>query len=233
MSEQLVAKAGGTSNSTASAVEQSLTWAEQADIFVVSAPGRLEDDGSLEASKVTKLLKESRRQYLANGIVSSEISDVITARYELIALGLGRATVSSHWIDAIRPRVEESVRHSADAASMLGERLQAEIYESLGFRLLDPGRSTQDLGSDPDKWKDWLSTEFVKGQRHVMPGNTTRANGRLVTFGDGGSDISGGLAAYGIDAGLNLNLTDDCAKSADPNLIARERLKPISHMLYV
>ncbi|MFI5270570.1 MAG: hypothetical protein ACHQT9_00810 [Candidatus Saccharimonadales bacterium] len=232
MSEHLVAKAGGTSNATASAVEQSLMWAEQADIFVVSAPGRL-DDGGLEASKVTKLLKASRQQYLTDGVVSSELSDIITARYEAIALGIGRATVSSHWIDAIRPRVEESVRHSADAASMLGERLQAEIYESLGFRLLDPGRSANDLGSDPDRWKGWLSTAFVQGQRYVMPGNTTRLDGRLVTFDDGGSDISGGLAAYGINAGLNLNLTDDGAKSADPNLIAGERLKPISHMLYV
>src|SRR5476651_2638664 len=106
MSEHLVAKAGGTSNATAFAVEQSLTWAEQTDIFVVSAPGKLEDDGSLEASKITQLLKESRKQYLANGIVSSEISDIITARYEAIAFGIGHATVSSHWIDAIRPRVE-------------------------------------------------------------------------------------------------------------------------------
>src|SRR5665213_212899 len=231
MSELLVAKAGGTSNASAAALEQSLQWAEQADIFVVSAPGKLAGD-DLGSSKVTDLLLNAREQYLTDGAVPSEIADIVTSRYEAIALGIGHATVSSYWIDAIKPRIEESVRHSLGTASMLGERLQAEIYEGLGFRLLDPGRSAHNLGSDPDQWRQWLGRAFVEGNRYVMPGNTTRENGQLVTFGRGGSDISGGLAAYGVNASLNLNLTNGCAKSADPTFIEDERLKQIPHMLY-
>ena len=43
MSEVIVAKAGGTSNATPEAVQQSLDWAEQSNVFVVSAPGKLKD----------------------------------------------------------------------------------------------------------------------------------------------------------------------------------------------
>lgn len=229
MSEVIVAKAGGTSNATSEAVEQSLRWAEQADVFVVSAPGKI--SGS-DGPKVTDLLLESHQQYMANGDVESAITDGITERFQAIANGLGSATVSSTWVDSISPRVQEAASHSEHAASMLGERLQAEIYRSLGFTLLDPGRAPHDLGSDPDAWRNWLESTFVKGTKYVLPGNTTRVAGQLVTFDRGGSDISGGLAAYGVRADLNLNLTDGAAMSADPRLIGNKRVQPISHMLY-
>lgn len=235
MSEVIVAKAGGSSNATAESVQQSLEWAEQSDIFVVSAPGKIK---GWDGQKVTDLLLDSRKEYIREGTVSGKTSDEITARYYDIATGLGSDTMSSRWIDSIAPKVQETARQSEDAVSMLGERLQAEIYEALDFVMLDPGRSDFDLGSNPDAWRDWLQATVQPGIRYVLPGNTTRVNGRLVTFDRGGSDISGGLAAYGIEADLNLNLTDGPAKSADPGIYENDeqwaaRLRHIDHMLYV
>ena len=231
MSESLVAKAGGTSNASAINVLQSMEWAEQADIFVVSAPGELENSGD-KVDKVTDLLLKARKQYVDQGIVSSEIAEQITGRYAAIVEGLGELSLPVGWLDDIKPRFEQSVRYSDDAASMLGERLQAELYQAKGFTLLDPSRSQQDLGDDPEAWRGWLSSMFTKGNRYVLPGNTTKLGGQLVTFDRGGSDISGGLAAYGIEADKNLNLTDGSAMSADPRLIGSPRLQHIGHMLY-
>lgn len=230
MSELIVAKAGGTSNATAAAVEQSLEWAEQSDIFVVSAPGKLPDS---DAPKVTDLLLSARDEYERTGGVLAATSESITARFADIVQGLGQISLSSQWVSHIGPRIEESARHSKDSASMLGERLQAEIYAALGFQILDPGRAPANMGTDPDEWKAWLSGEFKSGRPYVLPGNTTTWNGHLVTFDRGGSDISGGLAAYGISADLHRNLTDGQARSADPRLIKpNERLSSVDHMLY-
>ncbi len=230
MSETIVAKAGGTSNATAEAVQQSLTWAEQSDIFVVSAPGKLAGTG---VPKVTDQLLIAHKQYMSVGTIDPELLATVTDRYASIARGLGTTVVSGAWVDNINSRIKEAAHLSEDSVSMLGERLQAEIYEKLGFTLLDPGRAPHDLGSDPDAWRSWLSRAFSKGQRFVLPGNTTKVNKTLATFDRGGSDISGGLTAYGVQADVNLNLTDSCAHSADPKLIPFNRLTPLSHLLYV
>lgn len=234
MSETITAKAGGTSNRNAEAVLQSMHWAEQSDIFVVSAPGDLGGDAAWD-TKVTKMLKGTRADYRAGGDIPVDTTDMITDRYASIVSGLGELTLPRKWIDKITPRIEEAARNSMDAVSMLGERLQAEIYEAAGYTLLDPGRAPHNLGSDPDAWRGWLGSVYRRGNRYVMPGNTTLVAGHLETFDTGGSDISGGLAAYGIEADLNLNLTDDSALSADPRFFRQEdrgRLVRIGHLLY-
>lgn len=230
MSEVVVAKAGGTSNATAEAVAQSLAWAEQSDIFVVSAPGVVA--GEVGSKKVTKMLGAAYAEYTEDGYVASSTSGDITARYAEIANGLGSSTMPDNWLNSIRPRIEAAVTHGADAASVLGERLQAEIYQALGFTLLDPGRSSANLGINPDAWRGWLATTYQKGQRYILPGNTTRQGGVTVAIDKGGSDVAGGLTAYGVQADLNINLTDGQAMSADPRLIEAHRLRPIDHMLY-
>jgi aspartate kinase len=231
MSEVIVAKAGGTSNKDADAVMQSLEWSETSNIFVVSAPGRI--DGVPEGDKVTNMLLQARADYISIGEVSRDMSSYITDRYLSISAGLGRLSLPKKWVDKIPLRIEEAVRQSTDAASMLGERLQAEVYESMGYTLLDPARAPHDLGSHPEKWKGWLSHIVEKGERYVLPGNITLVNGQLRTFSRGGSDTSGGLAAYAIEADLNLNLTDDSALSADPRIVNPcSRLSRIEHLLY-
>jgi aspartokinase len=231
MTEVIVAKAGGTSNADAAAVEQSLGWAEQSDISVVSAPGKL-SGGDPAHDKVTDMLLGAYSSFGTMGEVSSHYLDAITERYAAIVRGLGECSLPDAWIDNIAGRVVAAVRTGEDAASMLGERLQAEIYESLGFTLIDPVKSPHLLGSDPEAWRGWLSETTHRSERYVLPGNTTVADDRLTTFSRGGSDTSGGLAAYGISADLHLNLTDHGAKSANPAHIDGGRLADIPHMLY-
>jgi aspartate kinase len=235
MSEYIVAKTGGTSNRDAQAVERSLEWAEQADIFVASAPGEVNQPG-LSAPKVTDMLLEAHRMYQTRQFVPAALSEAITARYADIVEGVGQTSLPSNWLGLISSRINQAVQlPEADTASMLGERLQAEIYESLGFTLLDPMDSLHDLGNNPDAWHGWLDQAFVPGKKYILPGNTTKLDGELVTFSRGGSDISGGLAAYGIGASKYLNLTDDSAFSANPRLFKaneRSRLRRINHLLY-
>ena len=232
MSEVIVAKAGGTSNRDAEAVLQSMEWAEQANIFVVSAPGKLESD-DLAADKVTNLLLSARSEYRRSGAVPAEISDAVTERFFSIVKDLGSVTAMPvTWVDRIPARVEESVRHSEHTASMLGEALQAEVYAGAGFHLLDPGRATHELGSDPQAWRAWLQPQVNPSEKYVLPGNTTLYRGHLQTFSRGGSDTSGGLASFAVKADRHWNLTDDAAYSADPRLINRGRLNRIDHLLY-
>lgn len=229
MSEVIVAKAGGTSNATSEAVLQSLEWAEQSDIFVVSAPGVIK---GADEPKVTRLLEGGYKQYVKSGEVDASVPEKITERFDAIVRGLGKTAELSRWVDDIAPRVVRATSTSHHAASMLGERLQAELYSRFDYTLLDPASAPHDLGSDPVAWRGWLSETIKKGTRYVLPGNTTKIGNELFTFDTGGSDISGGLAAYGIDADLHLNLTDGPAMSADPNLIDIDRLAHIDHMLY-
>lgn len=231
MSDFVVGKAGGTSNAHAEAVAVSLEWAEQTDVFVPSAPGKLDEEGP-HADKVTNMLLLARDEYESQGYVSSDKTGIITERYAAIVAGLGSTIIDGMWVDSIRLRVQEAARTSRDAASMLGERLMAEIYQKQGYTLLDPGRARHDLGSDAEAWRGWLEEAFQPGQRHVLVGNTTLSGGVLRTFSRGGSDTSGGFAAYGIRAGMNLNLTDGGAMSADPKLVGGDA-QHLEHLLYL
>ena len=233
MSELIVAKAGGTSNCDASSVGLSLEWAEQSDVFVPSAPGRLAGEDNPNAAKVTDMLLAARWEHLTHGEVPAHLTDMITGRFVDILSGLGKSATQSLWLNNIAPRAQETARHGTDPISMLGERLIAEVYGMHGFTILDPGRATRDLGSDAEAWRGWLGRAFKPGEKYVLIGNTTRVSGQLKTFSRGGSDTSGGFAAYGIQADLNLNLTDGGAKSADPRLVARERVRHLEHLLYV
>ncbi len=232
MSEIITAKAGGTSNRDGEAVRQSMAWAERANIFIASAPGKLPGDG-LTSEKATDLLILAREKYVESGYVPACITDILTSRYAAIVSDIGRAALPLRWIDKIATRVEQTATQSMHASSMLGERLMAEIYEAHGFTMLDPSRSPHTLGSDPDAWRGWIQGVYQPDQRYILLGNTTLVNDHLETFSRGGCDTTDGMAAYAIRADLNLNLTDDSALSADPRQITqRERLVRIKHMLY-
>lgn len=199
MTERIVSKAGGTSNATAEAVQQSMAWAEQANILVVSAPGEL-PDGS---KKVTHMLLDARTQFVDQGTVSSQLTDAITTRYAMIIDAMGRLPLPRGWIDKVSSRVKESAAFSKAAASTLGERLQAEIYETAGFNLLSPLRAPHSLGTDRYAWRGWLAGIVDPNKKYVMPGNTTLVDGHLETISLGGSDVTAGLAAFAVDADLH------------------------------
>lgn len=230
----MVAKAGGTSNSTAEAVMTSLAWAEKTDLFVASAPGKLRGvDGPL-GDKVTDTSLHARAAYVDSGEVPGRLADTVVERYHGILSGTGALASHGAWLDRLPVRFVQAVEHSDDAASMIGERFQAEVYVMLGgFRLLDPGRAPHDLGSSPEAWRAWLSTVFQPGEKHALVGNATLVDGQLRTFSRGGCDTSSGFGAYGIHAARNLNLTDNSAMSADPKLVVGEgRVRSLPHLLY-
>ncbi len=234
MSEVIAAKVGGTSNADADAVRLSMEWGEGSDLLAVSAPGTLAAGGE-GSEKVTRMSLSARNDYVQTGEINYDTVGLITERYENIVNDLGRGTLSAGWIDRIPGRLEQAIIMGPDATSMIGERLQAEIYEGHGYSLIDPGRAPHDLGADHHAWRSWFQNAdvYTPGQKHVLPGNTTKAGGDLVVFGEGGSDISGGLGAFAIEADLNRNLTDGCALSADPRLIeSSDRLLPIEHLTY-
>jgi len=227
MPELLVAKAGGTSNASAEAVQQSLHWAEQSNVFVVSAPGKVSSEP--EGDKVTNLLLAGHDEYMRSGDVSEFVGATVAERFYQLRRGLGQKTNS---VAEIPFRIRDAIRQGRDAVSMLGEQLQAEIYRDMGFILIDPGTAPRDLGADPESWRGWFDSFFDPNKKYVLPGNTTRTGGHMETFDRGGSDISGGLAAYAIRASLNLNLTDGPAMSTDPKLIGKDRARHIEHLTY-
>ncbi len=255
MSELIVSKFGGTSGADAASVAQCLELASDSMITVVSAPGTLNadqlatspgsfgGDGAFFATKVTEQLIGNRNfrgalgEYRDNQTVSEETIQSITGRFALIVDGLGITAVGDNdrygWLGDIKPRVMDAVRNGEDYASMLGERLQAEIYAAMGLTLLDPGRAGRPLRPrDKEAWADWVVDATDVSRRYVLPGNTWFDGQRLHTFDRGGSDISGALAAYGVGASEYHNMTDTSCLSADPRMINPERLRHIAALIY-
>lgn len=230
MSEKIVSKFGGTSNATGESTRQCLELAGDSHIVIGSAPGKIEAPG-LDGQKVTQLLLDVHTVYAGSHNFDESRISAIVGRFEQVAGVAG--TLSGKWIDDIAVRARNSAQYGAAAASILGERLMAEIYESTGYELLDPITAGHDLGADKDAWESWLGRVCIPGKRYVLPGNTTVVNSTLTDFERGGSDISAGLAAYGVHADLHWNNTDGCALSADPTKIDRSRLNEIEHLLYV
>lgn len=234
MGEIIVAKAGGTSNATAEAVQASHAWAERSKVFVVSAPGKHPDG----RDKITNRLLSAYEQYARSHRIERVLKDEVVERYSEIVSGLGLTALGRHWVDSIGHRLEQAVRYGEDETSMLGEQLQAEIYEALGFILLDPSTAPVDLAANEAVWQAWLGevVDLSGDKRYVIPGNITRWAGKIGTFDRGGSDTTSGYVAYGVGADLNINLTDGPAQSADPRMgifqTNPKRLYSIGHLLY-
>jgi amino acid kinase family protein len=250
MNRKVVTKGGGTSNSTAFCVR---TLNEQAialdtSILVASAPGVLsaaqfaafpgKSDLPEEflRDKITDQLLKGRVIYKKNGFIPKHVTACITARYQEIVTGLDIVSLGGEWMDTITPRVQLAISLGDDAASMLGERLQAEIYQALGWIILDPSRAPLPLlPREREAWKKWLQPiiDSQKDTRFILLGNTWFDGKNSHTFDRGGCDISGALAAYGINASVYMNMTDTPAQSVSPKIINdKKRRFTIDHLTY-
>ena len=246
MSEQVVIKFGGTSNATAETVQQCADLGRDSQILVTSAPGRLSDEqlagfspeSDIQAEflteKVTDQSLAARAAYLNVGEIPRYMLDGVTERYREIVTGLGITSLQTEWLRNIAPRLETAAKFGEDYASMIGERFQAEIYQAMGWRLLDPARSPVALSADqPDSWKAWLQPLVTERQSHILPGNTYYDGERLRTFSRDGSTLSGALAAYAIAAEVYRNMTDTPAQSIPPKLMpSASRRRIIEHLTY-
>lgn len=244
--EVVVTKFGGTSNSSADSVQRCMELGRDSQILVTSAPGILSPEQLAEfdipseipseilAAKVTDQLLRAYKHQVDNGEIASYVLDSITMRYTAIVKGLGISALNGDWLKSIAPRIENATQNGEDYASMLGERLQAEVYQALDWQLLDPGRSKAALlPRDVDAWRIWLEDAMEPGQRYVLPGNTYSDGNRLRTFARGGSDISSALAAVAIHADVNRNMSDTPAQSIGPSILKDpKRRRTIAHLTY-
>lgn len=246
MSEVIVSKFGGTSNANAEVVERCLEQGADSLIMVVSAPGILTDqqlDGmqvpagvsdEFFKSKVTKQGMAAHELASKGRPISEHISNSIRGRFESIVHELDLNDLKGEWLRDIGARVVAAAK-SYDHAYTLGEVLVSEVYQAAGRELLDPltaGRPL--LPRRPDMWRDWASTRVDKSGRYVTPGNIWFDGKNLRSFSTGGSDTTGGIMSYAVNASRYINSTDTPAKSVDPEIISDEdRQQIIEKLSYI
>lgn len=248
----IVSKFGGTSNATPEAFMTSLEQAAKGTLVVTSAPGKLSQqqietfpadvaggaDERLLGNKVTDTLLEARAGLVDEGEIPEAHIQAVQARFAAVTSELGSSALPTGWIDNIPGRVRTAIQLGEDHASMIGEMLQAEVYQAGGFTYLDPGTAGRSLaGSEStderESWRLWLQTAIQDGRRYILPGNISYDGTNLRTFSRGGSDISGALAAYGISADVYRNMTDTSAQSIDPRIITdSSRRRHLDYLTY-
>lgn len=242
-----VAKFGGTSLANAEQIKKVckiITSDPERKLIVVSAPGkRYKED-----TKVTDLLIQCAESRLKKGEAAGEMK-AVADRYREIAQELG---LSGSIVEVIEQDLRDRLSSDPgnrdqymDLLKAAGEdnaaKLVAQYLISIGFEAeyINPG----DAGL-------LLSDEF--GNARVLPGSYDRlkkyltgrkglmifpgffgysANGTVVTFSRGGSDISGSILAAAVEAEVYENFTDvDNVFAANPNIIDNPR--PIPELTY-
>lgn len=244
MSELIVSKFGGTSNSTVETLQASLELAQDSQVVVASAPGVLNDEQianfpidtdapeDLLKNKVTDLLLEAHTEYVSHGEVPRQQTDAIQARYTSIVANLGSRWFYKHWTDSIPPRIRQAVMHGKEATSMLGEQLQAEVYQSLGYIILDPSRSGRDLDRNHKSWGEWLRPQIDADNKYIIGGNVSFDGERMYSFGRGGSDTTAALVARGIGADYCDIYSDTPLRSAHPDIVDPSLSKILDQVPY-
>ncbi len=235
-----VAKFGGTSLASAEQIRKVcaiVTSDDDRRVIVVSAPGkRFKED-----IKVTDLLIMYADRYLAEGSAEDE-KNAIFKRYEEIAEGLGLPTGITEQIMAelhevlTNRRVDDPARFM-DAVKAAGEdtcaKLVAQYLRSLGedaeyVNPLDAGLYVTDEAGNaqvlPEAYEKLRLLRNRKGIV-VFPGFFGyTADGVLVTFSRGGSDITGSILAAAVNAEVYENFTDvDSVYVVNPNLVANPK----------
>lgn len=246
-----VYKFGGTSNATG---ESTNLCMEQGTglVLVTSAPGSL-SDGQVEAyykslghadvdpdifrMKVTDQLLSARKAWLEDDEKYTSFVRSVQARYGWNVTDLqGRRSTGLHfgelsaseWVRAIPTRIAEACRQGYDATSMLGEYLQAEVYEAMGLQLLDPAKSRdQLLLRRPDGWRQSFGA-LDQRTRHVLPGNVLFDGKHLLTASRGGSDSTAGCMAAAVDADFLYIMSDTMGMSGDPRVLG-DRARPVPY----
>ena len=217
-----VAKFGGSSVSSAAAIEQVgeiVKRSSNLKAVIVSAPGkRFEED-----LKVTDMLIELHSKYVKNMDVTPYVNKILN-RYASILedLGMSKDLVDSfqntlnHYLNTIH-----APARLLDALKSLGEDFNAQLIASyfkqidLDARYLSPLDAGMTLEGDPGNGlllKDsYQRIEQIKQLPGivVIPGffGYTQ-NGHVITFSRGGSDITGAIIARGIGADVYENYTD-------------------------
>ena len=216
-----VVKFGGSSLASAEQfrkVGDSIHEDENRRYVVPSAPGkRFSSD-----TKVTDMLYACYETAEKGEDFSEQLAD-IKARYQEIIDGLNLNFSLDKDFDVIK---ENFLRKTgADYAASRGEFLNGKIMAAyLGFEFVDAAEVVRfdGRGAFDDEETDKLLFAKLSGMHTaVIPGfYGAKADGTVVTFSRGGSDITGSLVALAVHADLYENWTDVSGfLIADPRIV--------------
>lgn len=197
---------------------------------VVSAPGkRYAGD-----NKITDLLYLCKT-HLEHSLPYEQVFQVVCDRYMAEAFNLDVKIDLSAEFETIKKNLEQGA--SADYIASRGEYLNALIIaEYLGFDFVDAAdmilfdKNGLLMAEETNKR---IMEKLGKHERAVIPGfYGADAEGKIVTFSRGGSDITGSLVANAVSADVYENWTDVSGLLiADPRIVSNA--KPIKAISYL
>lgn len=216
-----VVKFGGSSLASAEQFMKvgSIIRADEARRYVVpSAPGkRFSDD-----TKVTDMLYHCY-DLAERGQAFTKQLNQIKDRYNEIIRGLKLDLSLEEDFETIKKQFIS--KDGSMYAASRGEYLNGKIIAKyLGYEFVDAAnaiRFHKDGSFDADTTNKLLAERLENIERAVIPGfYGSMANGTVVTFSRGGSDITGSLVARAVNANLYENWTDVSGfLVADPRVV--------------
>ncbi len=226
-----VCKFGGSSVAEAAQIRKVKAIVEQDPsrrVIVVSAPGKRHK----QDEKITDLLYTCHAKAEKGESVDATF-DIIRTRFLEIAHELKVSSSLEKAIDEVEEKIKAGA--SADYAASRGEYLSGLlIAEFLGAEFVDAEkvvRLTEDGQVHENSYQ--LVAKFMAARKlYVLPGfYGAQLDGTLKTFSRGGSDISGAIAARGVQAEVYENWTDVSGiLMADPRVV--DNPKPIEEITY-
>ena len=220
-----VVKFGGSSLASAEQFKKvgKIIRADASRKFVVpSAPGkRFSGD-----TKVTDMLYSCYGAAIREKKFADQLQ-AIRGRYQEIIDGLGLDFSLDQDFEKIRENFGKKI--GRDYAASRGEYLNGKIMAAyLGYEFIDAAdviRFGEDGSFDEETTNQLLAKRLEDSKGAVIPGfYGAKADGTIVTFSRGGSDVSGSLVALAVGADLYENWTDVSGfLIADPRIVKNPR----------
>lgn len=220
-----VVKFGGSSLASAEQFKKvgKIIRADASRKFVVpSAPGkRFSGD-----TKVTDMLYSCYGAAIREKKFADQLQE-IRGRYQEIIDGLGLDFSLDQDFEKIRENFGKKI--GRDYAASRGEYLNGKIMAAyLGYEFIDAAdviRFGEDGSFDEETTNQLLAKRLEDSKGAVVPGfYGAKADGTIVTFSRGGSDVSGSLVALAVGADLYENWTDVSGfLIADPRIVKNPR----------
>ena len=221
MDNIIVAKFGGSSLADSEQFLKVKSIIESNDnrrYVIPSAPGKVHKDDH----KITDLLYMCH-QLSSHRLNIDDVYNIIEKRFLNIGIELGLEIDIQEVLDDIKNKIQDGA--SKDYAASRGEYLNAIILASfLGFEFVDAKDLIEfdDKGEfNPNATKVKIKERLANVPKAVIPGfYGAKANGEIVTFSRGGSDITGSIVSSILNCKLYENWTDVSGfLMADPRIV--------------
>lgn len=221
MDDVIVAKFGGSSlaDSKQFLKVKSIIESDDNRIYVIpSAPGKVHKDDH----KITDLLYMCH-QLSSHRLNIDDVYNIIEKRFLNIGIELGLEIDIQEVLDDIKNKIQDGA--SKDYAASRGEYLNAIILANfLGFEFVDAKNLIvfDDKGEfNPNATEVKMKERLADVTKAVIPGfYGAKADGEIVTFSRGGSDITGSIVSSVLNCKLYENWTDVSGfLMADPRIV--------------